>query len=291
MFEELKSTLKSGENHIKLILINIGVFLLIQFIQVLFFLFNKSFDTSIISNFLAVSSSPIKLLIKPWTLITYQFLHYDLRHIFFNLLMLFFGGKLFVEFLGTHRIISVYLFSGIAAALLFFIAYNVFPVFQYSAPNAVTIGASGSILGVVIAIATYIPNFTVSLFFLFEVRLKWIALAIVIIDIISISKGNAGGHLAHLGGALFGFTYAKQLKAGNDFLMKWSVSFDKIKSKWNKLFQKSPKNQYSNTAKQKKKEDLKNQELIDAILDKISKSGYDSLTKQEKEILFKASKE
>ena len=196
---------------------------------------------------------------------------------------------MFVEFLGEKRIVPVYIISGVCGAVLFILFYNVFPAFTPFASNSVTIGASASVLGIFIAVATYIPNFVVNVFFVLEVRLKFVALFLVVIDLISLNKGNAGGHIAHLGGAIFGILYATQLKKGNDITNAWYS----IKNKVQGLFKRKQKlekvySNYnsSNVAKAKHK-----QEIVDAILDKISRSGYDSLSKQEKEILFKASKE
>jgi hypothetical protein len=167
--------------------------------------------------------------------------------------------------------------------------YNVFPAFTPFASNSVTIGASASVLGIFIAVATYIPNFVVNVFFVLEVRLKFVALFLVVIDLISLNKGNAGGHIAHLGGAIFGILYATQLKKGNDITNAWYS----IKNKVQGLFKRKQKLEkvYSNYNSSTAAKAKHKQEIVDAILDKISRSGYDSLSKQEKEILFKASKE
>ena len=196
---------------------------------------------------------------------------------------------MFVEFLGEKRIVPVYIISGVCGAVLFILFYNVFPAFTPFASNSVTIGASASVLGIFIAVATYIPNFVVNVFFVLEVRLKFVALFLVVIDLISLNKGNAGGHIAHLGGAIFGILYATQLKKGNDITNAWYS----IKNKVQGLFKRKQKLEkvYSNYNSSTAAKAKHKQEIVDAILDKISRSGYDSLSKQEKEILFKASKE
>jgi len=167
--------------------------------------------------------------------------------------------------------------------------YNIFPAFTPFAPNSVTIGASASVLGIFIAVAAYIPNFVVNVFFVLEVRLKFVALFLVLIDLISLNKGNAGGHIAHLGGAIFGLIYAAQLKKGNDITNVWYSIKNRIQS----LFKRKQKLEkvYSNFGSNTTLKAKHKQEIVDAILDKISRSGYESLSKQEKEILFKASNE
>jgi membrane associated rhomboid family serine protease len=289
MWEDFKNLVKQGSGFTKLLLANVIIYLVIELTQVFFFLFNANVDFDYFINFVAVPADLKRLLFHPWSVVTYQFIHKQFGHILYNMLMLYFGGRMFVEFLGEKRIVPVYIISGVCGAVLFILFYNVFPAFTPFALNSVTIGASASVLGIFIAVATYIPNFVVNVFFVLEVRLKFVALFLVVIDLISLNKGNAGGHIAHLGGAIFGILYATQLKKGNDITNAWYS----IKNKVQGLFKRKQKLEkvYSNYNSSTAAKAKHKQEIVDAILDKISRSGYDSLSKQEKEILFKASKE
>ena len=222
-----------------------------------------------------------------------MFLHEGFFHILSNMIMLYFGGLLFVEYLGEKRFIATYFLGGISGALLYILVFNIFPAFSSIAPISIALGASASVLAVFVAVASYLPNFSVNLVFFGPVRLKFIALFLVILDLISIDKGNPGGHIAHLGGAMYGYFAMTQLKKGVDFssgiskLLNWFSSLFKSQPKSKmKVTHKVPRNDEAYNAMKKSK-----QESIDRILDKISKSGYESLTKQEKEELFKMSKE
>jgi membrane associated rhomboid family serine protease len=289
MWEDFKNLLKQGSGFTKLLLANVIIYLIIELTQVFFFLFSANIDFDYFIEFVAVPADLKRLFFHPWSLVTYQFIHKQFGHILYNMLMLYFGGRMFVEFLGEKRIVPLYIVSGICGALLFILFYNIFPAFTPFSSNSVTIGASASVLGIFIAVAAYIPNFVVNVFFVLEVRLKFVALFLVLIDLISLNKGNAGGHIAHLGGAIFGLLYATQLKKGNDLTSFWYS----IKSKIQSLFKRKQKLEkvYSNYGSTQATKAKHKQELVDAILDKISRSGYDSLSKQEKEILFNASKE
>ncbi|WP_317194008.1 rhomboid family intramembrane serine protease [Aquimarina mytili] len=239
-------------------------------------------------------------LTKPWSVITYAFLHAGIWHIASNMIILYFSGRYFVTYLSGKRVLTVYFLGAIFGAFLYMISYNFFPAFSGTG-NIPLVGASASVMAILIAVATYIPYMTVRLMFLGSIKFWWIAAFFVILDIVQIPAGNAGGHIAHLGGALFGYLYAVQLKKGND-IGAW---FEKIMDSLIRLFKpgkkKSPlktvhkSKTYKKTPKKAKPSSAKNknpnQARIDAILDKISKSGYDSLTKEEKDFLFKAGKE
>jgi hypothetical protein len=217
-----------------------------------------------------------------------MFLHEDLLHILFNLLFLYFGGRIFNDLLSSKRLLAVYVLGGVAGAVLFILAFNLFPVFGTGVNYAYALGASASALAVLVAIASYVPNYTVYLMLFGPVKLKWIAVISVVLDLISIKNGNAGGHIAHLGGAAFGFIYASQLKKGNDWAKIFNTPFQIIST----LFK--PKSKIKVVHRNPNKasvngNDRSKQQVIDEILDKISKSGYESLSKSEKEILFKLS--
>ena len=210
----------------------------------------------------------------------------------FNMLWLYFLGQLFMQFLGERKLHSVYLAGGIAGAALYIICYNVFPVFANVKSSAIALGASASVMAVVVGIGTYSPNFSIRLMFLGDVKLKYIAMFSFVMDLISISNSNSGGHIAHIGGAALGFFFAKQWKQGND-ITAWAANsldfvvaiFKPRKPKMKVKYKRESTTSYDYNSRKKDE-----QAEVDTILDKISRSGYDSLSKREKEILFKASK-
>lgn len=274
----------------QLIYLNGGIFIIMMILRVLFYLTGTIASYNLITTFLGLSSSLSALLFRPWTLLTHMFVHDGFLHILFNMMWLYFGGTLFLTFHDSKKLLSTYLLGGFSGAALFLFAVNTFPVFHGSLAFAV--GASAAVLSVVVAVATTAPNYVVRLVLLGPVKLKYIAIASVVFDVLLIPSGNAGGHIAHLGGALFGFVFASQLKRGTDltvdFLKPVFWLRDKLPSRTNriKVVHSRPKSRY-----EFKEEQADKQEQVDAILDKIKRSGYDSLSKKEKEILFQASKE
>lgn len=291
ILSEIKRTFSNGSSLNKFLIINVALFISIKLCKLFFYLLNVPSDVFVtLTHWLAVPASLSVLLFKPWTLFTYMFLHIEFFHILFNMLMLFWFGRIFTEYLGNKKFISTYILGGLAGALLYIFAFNVFPVFYQIIPSAYALGASASVLAILVAIATYVPNYTMHLILIGPVKLKYIALFLVILDLLSIESGNPGGHIAHLGGAIFGFFYIRQLQKGRN-LTGW---FDKMLDFFGTSFKPKPKIKV--VYKRKKTDEEFNaekklkQERIDAILDKISKSGYESLTKEEKEILFNMSK-
>ena len=281
----------------RLLLINIVVFIFISIARLIIFLFHadptwdEANTVSRIAYWLSVPASPHELLLRPWTVLTYMFLHENLLHIFFNMLVLYFGGRIFSEYLGGKKLTVTYLIGGLAGAVLYIAAFNIFPVFSDVVEHSVALGASASVLAILVAIATFIPNYTVSLLFLGRIKLKYIAIIFVAIDILSIEKSNPGGHLAHLGGAIWGFAYILMLKKGVDV----AKIFPPIGRFFKNLFKRRPKMRVSYSKKPLTDDEYntlkaERQKKTDAILDKIARSGYESLTKEEKELLFKASK-
>ena len=283
IWEEIKSSFRLGSNLTRLIYINLGVFVVFALLRVILFMAGSS--TGWVTGIMALPANLHSLLVRPWTAITYMFYHEDFIHILFNLLWLYWFGRLFLQFFTQRQLIWVYLLGGISGALFYILAFNLLPPFRVYAGIALALGASASVLAVVIAVATLQPNFSVHLLFLGDVRLKYLAIATVIIDIISIPVSNAGGHIAHLGGALFGFLYVVALRKGTD-LAKPFYSLAKLKfPKRKKMKVTYRKNETDYDYNYRK---VQKQKQIDEILDKIARSGYDSLTKEEKDILFKA---
>lgn len=294
VIDELKREFRQGSVLIRLIFINIAVFLAINIAALVFWLLNIPANSGcfeevfFLTYWISVPADLPQLLMRPWTLITYMFTHEGLMHILFNLLVFYFAGKIFLMYLNEKRLLSTYIFGGLAGALFFILSYNIFPIFNESVDCAICLGASASVMAVMIAIATFVPNLEVSLILFGSVRLKYIAIIYVVVDIISIKSGNAGGHIAHLGGALWGYFYIQQYKRGRDL----SFSFNKIVDSISAIFKRSRmrvehKKPVSDSEYNKDK--AKRQKKIDEILDKISKSGYDSLSREEKDFLFKAS--
>ncbi|MGI8892378.1 MAG: rhomboid family intramembrane serine protease [Bacteroidia bacterium] len=270
-----------------LILVNVGVFIFIHlFSTLMFFTTSYSLD-QLIRDYLALPASPSTLIKKPWTLITYMFTHEGFFHILFNMLILYWMGRIFIEYLGDKKILGIYILGGLAGALFYLLAYNIIPVFSLHSTEAVVIGASAGVMAVLLATTTLVPEYRMNLLLLGPVPLKYIAAVLIILDLINIKSGNAGGHIAHLGGALFGFLYIKQLRSGRDLVKPFSQILEKntTKSKMKVVHKKKSTDEDYVTSK------IQQQKILDRILDKISESGYESLTEREKEILFRMSKD
>jgi membrane associated rhomboid family serine protease len=291
--DEIKEKFLRGNAATRFIFVNVTVFLLLNIIRLVFWLMQLPKDAfRSVLHFLSVPAHLPNLAVKPWTIITYMFVHFDFWHILFNMFVLFFGGRIFLEYMNNKKFISTYFLGGISGAIIYIIAYNVFPVFELALQHSVALGASASVLAVLVAAATFVPNYTVNLLLIGPVRLKFIAMFLILLDIISIPGDNPGGHLAHLGGAIYGYVYISRLKKGSN-IAGW---FDGIADFFANLFSRNRsrmKVSYSNSRITDEQYSLlkrDKQQRIDEILDKISKSGYESLTKEEKEFLFKASK-
>jgi len=231
---------------------------------------------------------------KPWSLVTYSFFHGGFGHVFWNMLILYFFSRIFLNLFDAKKFINVYFLGVIAGGLLFVIGYNIFPAFY--ATNAVLIGASAGVRAIMIFVCAYIPNQEVRVIF-FNVKLWYIGVFVIVMDLIQMPSANAGGQMAHLGGALLGYFYARQLGKGIDIGTGFSNFLDGIANFFKKTEKKAPMKTVYRSQKPKAKMTKAdygkeaNQRQIDAILDKISKSGYESLSKTEKDFLFKAGKE
>lgn len=291
IWDEIKDSFKSNNMLIKLIYINIGAFLVINIVNVIFFLFKAQ---SPLITWLALPTHFQALLFKPWTFITYMFTHEDFFHILFNMIFLYFGGRIFLQFLDEKKLLSTYILGGLAGGLLFMLSYNFFPIFGEAVYGARIIGASASVMAVFFAVTALVPNFSVLLPFLGSVKLKYIAIFYFILDVASIAQSNPGGHIAHIGGALYGIIYVIQYRKGKDHSNWFGNIFDKISG----LFKSNHKRPKVRVVHKRKLTDdeyneqkVATQEEIDRILDKIKASGYDSLTKEEKDTLFRASEE
>lgn len=301
IWEDIKWQYKYGSDLIKLILINIAIFLIVNLISLPFALFKANNPIDLISWFSQYASFK-NILLHPWGIFTYMFLHQDFLHILYNMIGLYWFGNIVQDLIGKPKILPIYLYGGFAGAFLFVIAYNVFPLFANDLSYAYCYGASASVMAIVLAATTISPNYEIGLMFIGPVKIKWIALVYVLLDIINIQHGNAGGHIAHLGGASLGYIYIKQLQNGTDLAKPiYTVIdfFSNLFKKKNNLkveYKKEKEYASTGTSTHKKqtsssKQELNKQEKLDAILDKINRSSYDSLSKEEKDFLFKMSQE
>ena len=285
--EQLNIRIQQLNSAEKLILINVVCFVLPMLIKTVLFLFNIS--STNFFNWFELSASLIDLSTKPWSIITYSFLHSGFFHLFWNMYLLFFSSKLFLNLFPSNTFFNVYFLGVVVGGITFILSYTFFPVFQNSSP--VMIGASAGVMAVFIFMSTYSPDLEIRLI-LFNVKLRYLGIAFLLLDIVQIPYGNAGGHLAHLGGAILGFYYVKQLKNGKDIGKPFKNFIDKIVN----IFRKKPKMRtvYKREKSQKINKKVSNagekQKRIDRILDKISISGYESLTQAEKDFLFKVGK-
>lgn len=292
IWDGIKHSFKEGSNLTKLIYINLGVFLIVKLMNVLAFLFGwQVSQVPFLVHWLSVPAETNALLGRPWTVFTYMFLHEGFLHILMNMLWLFWFGRIFLNYLDQKKLLSIYLIGGLTGAATYIFAYNIFPVFADVRFGSYALGASASVMAVVLATVVYSPNHVVHLMFIGPVKIKYIAIFFIITDILNIPNGNAGGHLAHLGGAFYGWLFISQLRKGKDISSGFNSLMDSLFSLFRK--RKKMKVSYKNTRTMTDEEYNKikrtNQQQLDAILEKIAKSGYDSLTKEEKEILFKSS--
>lgn len=290
---DLKHRFDKADTNIRFIYINVGVFVLTSLWGVFWMLFNR--DGAFILSYLGLPAWTVQFIKQPWSLLTYMFMHTDMLHLLFNMLWLYWFGQLFLSFFSAKHFRGLYLLGGFCGGLIYMLAYNVFPYFSSSLYNSDLWGASASVLAVMVAMAVREPDYQVNFMFIGAVRLKYVALFMVVTDLLLLPEGNAGGHIAHLGGALAGWWFASGLVHGHDAtawinrFIDWVFGGMAIKCKYNK-----PKMEvhYGDKAKDYDYNARKKQqsEEIDRILDKLRKSGYGSLTSDEKKSLFDASK-
>jgi membrane associated rhomboid family serine protease len=271
-----------------IIVINVAVF-------VLGFLLNKILSTSDSLNWLKLPVDFFDFIYRPWTIITYGFTHYGFFHILFNLLVLFFVSRILLNLFKPKMVLSIYFLGIIFGGLIYLLVYNVLPSSLLMRNNGL-IGASAGVRALLIFVCAYMPQTEVRLAF-WNVKLMYIGIAVVVIDMIGLFSINQGGNIAHLGGSLLGYVYAVQLQKGTDIgtgfgrFMDWIENLFKAKKRSPlKTVYKGKSKEVAGNTKHEFKE-FNKQKQIDLILDKISKSGYESLTKEEKEFLFKVGKE
>lgn len=296
MFDEFKNAFQRPNHaHAQVIIINVVIFLAIGVISVVGKIAGAEAIPDFIFQQFTIPPTLAEFLSRPWTLVTYMFAHsrWDILHILFNMLVLYWFGKLFVEYLGSDKFVAVYVLGGLAGGVLYLLMFNTVPFFIERSGFSGMVGASAAVYAIVVATATLLPNYTFFLLFLGPVKIKYIAAFYVVISFLGTTQENAGGNIAHLGGALMGFVFIKQLQAGINWGMWITVTVDWFKD----LFKSKPKVKvtYRGEEKATSKKPASpvskaSQAEIDIILDKISDRGYESLTKEEKEKLFNASK-
>lgn len=288
--ENIKFRFRNGDVLIKLLFINIGIFIITGIIYVVSTLFKLPFID--IGHWLGVPSDVSQLLVRPWTLLTYMFVHdyTGIFHILFNMLLLYWFGKIFLNYFSQKNLGGLYILGGLGGALLYIIAFNTIP-YYVEMGNKSLIGASASVTAIIFASAFYRPHQELAFLFLGRIKIIYIAILIFFIDFLALgSPSNPGGHIAHIGGAIIGYIYAKQYLKGKDItrwmnnMIDWFVNLFKPKPKKMKVKYKKTETDYEYN--QRKNQEVEN---IDKILDKIKSSGYSSLTKEEKKKLFDAS--
>lgn len=297
VMEELKRFFRSGSALSVFLLINIGIWILIQAAKVLLFFFihpeNQVLNNYILHNF-AVPASLQTLAGKPWTAFTYMFLHLEFWHLLFNMLWLYWFGRIFTEFLSDRNLVAVYLLGGLAGGLVFILSFNMFPVFEEMVPVSFALGASASVMAIVSAISFYVPQYQIQLLFFGRVRILYLAIILFVFDFFMIPSGNAGGHLAHIGGAVFGFLYTQFYRLSRSGTM--DPGYQSFRNRFRSRFSGKKSGYYEPgnagrpvSDEQYNRNKAEQQRRVDEILDKISKGGYDCLTREEKEFLFKSS--
>ncbi len=290
IIDEIKESFHKGTTLHKLIYLNLGLFLLVQLVRIILFLSNSYdlFDNFL--NYLAVPANLGLLVRRPWTVITYMFLHVDFIHILFNLLWLYWFGTVFIQELGLKKLLSTYLLGGLIGGLMYVFFYNVFPVFEPVRDSSIALGASASVMAVAVAVATYQPERKMYLVLIGPVKIIYIALFMFIFTSLIDFSVNTGGKIAHIGGALLGFLFASYYKQGKDITRGFDRFVDRV-ALWFKPGKHKMKVTYKRSSDdiEYNRQKAEEQKMIDAILEKISKAGYDSLTASEKELLFKMS--
>jgi membrane associated rhomboid family serine protease len=295
IWNEIKDSYRWGSALTKLIYINLAVFLILTLAPFVLWILSLSPDPRAQMTWLewiSVPSVPEMLATRPWTLLTYMFVHQNFFHILFNILYLHWFGRLFLEFLKPKQLVGVYILGGIGGAIAYLLAYNLIPAFYSHVPSGILLGASASVMAILFAVARYAPNHEIYLMFIGPARLKYIALAAVLIDLISIpTMENTGGHIAHLGGALVGYLFAVSLIGGYDIskpissITHFTSNLFKKRSKLTVTHKRPLTDMEYNAIK------VRRQKEVDRILEKIKVSGYNSLSKDEKQTLFEASQE
>lgn len=290
ILEEIKQSFNKGNYLTRLIYINAGVFLVVQLLSVVFYLLDIS---NIWFTYLELPAFFHTLMKQPWSIITYMFMHRDLIHLIFNLLALYWFGKIFIDYFSQKQLVGLYILGGIGGAIFYLIAYNITNTFQYNIFFSYLIGASASVMAIIFALVRYIPDEEINLALIGPVKLKYLGIGMLILDIIGTTSGNAGGSIAHIGGAMTGYLFGHlMVNSGKDI----TEPINKLITWVNDFFKRNKKPKFTihkNTSKTDEEWNIENNnrkrennEEIDRILDKIKKTGYANLSDEEKKKLF-----
>lgn len=289
IWDEIKESFREGSTLTRLIYINLSVFLVIRIVNVFYFLSGTPFP---FIDWLALPSDLGTLATRPWTLVTYMFLHFNFLHILFNLLWLYWMGQIFITYFDQKKLVTVYLLGGLTGGIFYIVGYNLFPAFSRFVADSRLLGASASVIAIVVALALYAPNHTIRLMFIGPVKMKYLALFSVLLYVIGITSTNSGGNLAHIGGAVWGAIYVFLIRQGHEPGKRIEKLFSEMKNPFKRqpkiklTYRKPP----ADDIEYNRQKNIEKTEM-NRVLEKISKSGYDSLTKEEKEILFRMGKE
>lgn len=284
--QQIKNMFRSGDIISRLIIINVGIFVITAAVRILLTLFN--IQTPLFTELLAVPAHLSNLLLAPWTLISYMFYHEQIFHILFNMFALYWFSKIFLIYFNEKQLMALYILGGISGAFLYIASYNIFPYFNNMIMGSRLLGASGSVMAIIVASAVQSPKLELRFLLLGSIKLQYIAIAVVLISFLGITSSNAGGEIAHLGGALFGYLFVVSLRGGKDISAWLNKSIDAVMGIFRPRKMKIRPNKSNvkmNDAEfnvHKKKQEAE----IDRILDKIKKSGYESLSTEEKNRLF-----
>ena len=285
LWQDIKLRFAKLDTLEKIIAINAVFFVLPFILTTVLYLFQISISGWF--DYVELSANIKTAIFRPWTILTYGFFHASIGHIFWNMMLLYISGRLMLNLFKEKLLLNTFFVGIIAGGLTYLISYNVFPVF--SSVEGTLIGSSAGVMAVLIFMASYMPNSPIRVF-VFSIPLKYIALAFIFIDLVQIPTSNAGGHIAHLGGALWGYVYQRQFLQGND-IGAWFINSYEALIRALKTKPKSKRSKRRTKATASNAVDAVDQQKIDAILDKIASSGYESLTKAEKEYLFRAGKQ
>lgn len=301
-WENLKNAFKYSDNSLfKLIAINLLVFMVLLVVRVLFTIGGVGEIYQQVLTYLMMPAAVDRLISQPWSILTYMFLHEGFFHILFNMLFLYWFGMIIHQYLGSRKLANLYILGGLAGALFYVLIYNIAPFFANSVDTSLMLGASAGVFAIVVGAATLAPNTTFMLILIGPVKIKYIAIFYVILSFANTVGANAGGELAHLGGALLGFLYVTQLRKGRDLgipVQRVGIWFENFFSKKNKVHVSYRKkstgptfgSSFSKSTKEVASTGDATQEEIDRILDKIADKGYEALNKEEKRKLFEFSK-
>ena len=286
-FKELRRKYAAGTLPVKFIFINVALFLVVRIVEVICTLFDLDFS---LVPYLELPSDLTLLFYRPYTVVSYMFFQYGLLHLLFNMLWLYWFGQLFLRFFNAKQFGGLYFLGGFGGAALYLAAYNLLPYFI--GKESMLLGASAAVLAIVFAVSAYAPDYKIRLFLIGDISLKYIALVTVVLDLLSVTSLNAGGHVAHIGGALTGWLFAARWRSGKDITRGINRFIDYLAPLFRPRRKKAPSASFRRPLNDEeyRRQRQENITEIDRILDKIRQSGYEALTAEEKKRLFDAGK-